>query len=60
MGYPLKGVEMEIHKHHLGELKAEILLIRLRQGIDDYRRASLTERAQAVKRWKMITSELDA
>ncbi|KAH6874044.1 hypothetical protein B0T10DRAFT_588226 [Thelonectria olida] len=51
-GYTLKGVEKEVSKHHLTKLKAEIMLIRLRQGIDDFRWATAEEREAVVTRWK--------
>ncbi|KAG7041707.1 glycosyltransferase family 28 domain-containing protein [Colletotrichum scovillei] len=43
-GYTLKGIEKEFSKHRLTALKAEVLLIRLRQGIDDFRRSTEAER----------------
>jgi hypothetical protein len=51
-GYTLKGIEKEMSKHHLTELKSEIMLIRLRQSIDDFRRATPEEREAVVTRWK--------
>ncbi|RGP67892.1 hypothetical protein FLONG3_8360, partial [Fusarium longipes] len=36
-GYTLKGLEKELIKRHTTTLKAEILLIRLRQAIEDWR-----------------------
>ncbi|KAF4991311.1 hypothetical protein FDECE_14081 [Fusarium decemcellulare] len=53
-GYTLKGLEKELAKHHLTKLKAEIMLIRLRQGINDWRKASLEEKSEVVRRWKAL------
>ncbi|KAH6880386.1 hypothetical protein B0T10DRAFT_495334 [Thelonectria olida] len=51
-GYTLKGLEKEFSKHHLTKLRAEVYLIRLRQGIEDYREASDEEKATVLERWK--------
>ncbi|KAK7430749.1 hypothetical protein QQZ08_002793 [Neonectria magnoliae] len=53
-GYTLKGVEKEFHKHHLTKLKAEILLIRLRQGIRDFRLATPEQRQEVVEAWTSL------
>ncbi|KAH7018846.1 glycosyltransferase family 28 domain-containing protein [Ilyonectria destructans] len=53
-GYTLKGIEKEFSKHHLTKLKAEIFLIRLRQGIEAFRHATLEEKEIVVKRWKCM------
>jgi hypothetical protein len=53
-GYSLKGVEKEFAKRRLTRLKAELLLIRMRQGIEEYMEASEEERLEAVKRWKSL------
>ncbi|KAK6206914.1 glycosyltransferase family 28 domain-containing protein [Colletotrichum tabaci] len=55
-GYTLKGVEKELSKHSLTELKAEVLLIRLRQGIVDFRRSTAAEREEVVVRWQQFLS----
>ncbi|KAJ0158743.1 Sterol 3-beta-glucosyltransferase UGT80B1, partial [Colletotrichum tanaceti] len=55
-GYTLKGVEKELSKHSLTKLKAEVLLIRLRQGILDFRRSTPAEREEVVVRWKQFLS----
>lgn len=52
-GYTLKGLEKEFAKHHLTKLRAEIYLIRLRQGIQDYREASEEEKETVIQRWKL-------
>lgn len=51
-GYTLKGVERELQKHHLTYCKAEIILIRLRQGIEAFRNATPRERDGVVCRWQ--------
>ncbi|KAI1073424.1 glycosyltransferase family 28 domain-containing protein [Whalleya microplaca] len=53
-GYTLKGIEKELSKHRLTELKAEILLIRLRQGLDDCYQATDVDRREILERWKML------
>ncbi|KAJ0311183.1 hypothetical protein COL5a_002401 [Colletotrichum fioriniae] len=55
-GYTLKGIEKEFSKHRLTALKAEVLLIRLRQGIDDFRRSTEAERNEVIERWKTFLS----
>jgi sterol 3beta-glucosyltransferase len=55
-GYTLKGLEKELLKGYMTRLKAEILLIRLRQGIDDWRKATESEKDEVVRRWKVIIS----
>ncbi|KAH7110043.1 glycosyltransferase family 28 domain-containing protein [Dactylonectria estremocensis] len=52
--YTLKGIEKEFSKHHLTKLKAEIFLIRLRQGIEAFRQATPEEKEIVVKRWKCM------
>ncbi|KAF4953377.1 hypothetical protein FSARC_12428 [Fusarium sarcochroum] len=54
-GYTLKGLEKELMRHHLTPLKAEILLIRLRHGLSDWRKATQEEKDEAVRRWKALT-----
>ncbi|TPX17811.1 uncharacterized protein E0L32_002912 [Thyridium curvatum] len=51
-GYTLKGFEKAYHKQHLTKLRAELLLIRLRQAIQDCDQASQVERDAVVERWK--------
>jgi len=53
-GYTLKGVEKELSKRNLTEIKAEMYLIRLRQSIEEYQDASESERQEAVTRWKKL------
>ncbi|KZL78757.1 glycosyltransferase family 1 protein [Colletotrichum tofieldiae] len=55
-GYTLKGIEKELSKHRLTELKAEVLLIRLRQGIVDFRRSTEAERREVISRWEQFLS----
>lgn len=56
-GYSLKGIEKKLSKHRLTDLKAEILLIRIRQGIEDYQLATDDERRQIEERWKSLYPE---
>lgn len=42
-------------KRHMTSLKAEILLIRLRQGIEDWRKVTETEKNEVVRRWKILS-----
>ena len=53
-GYSLKGVEKEFAKRRLTRLQAELLLIRLRQSIEEYKEAPEDERMEAIKRWKEL------
>ncbi|KAI5459459.1 hypothetical protein BGZ63DRAFT_361259 [Mariannaea sp. PMI_226] len=53
LGYPLKGLEKEFSKRHLTKLRAEVFLIRLRQGIEDMREASQEEKDAVFERWKL-------
>lgn len=51
-GYTLKGLERELSKRHLTKLKAEIILIRLRKSLMDYREATEEEHEAVIKAWK--------
>ncbi|KAI2466046.1 hypothetical protein F4781DRAFT_407000 [Annulohypoxylon bovei var. microspora] len=53
-GYTLKGIEKELSKHRLTELKAEILLIRFRQGLEDCWQATEEEKREVIERWDML------
>ncbi|KAI0377882.1 hypothetical protein F5Y04DRAFT_171166 [Hypomontagnella monticulosa] len=53
-GYSLKGIEKELSKHRLTELRAEILLIRFRQGMEDFRHVSDAEKREIIERWKAL------
>ncbi|PNP49201.1 hypothetical protein FNYG_16017 [Fusarium nygamai] len=53
-GYALKGLEKELMKNHTTPLEAELLLIRLRQGHEDWQRATEGERSEVVRRWKAL------
>ncbi|EGX91572.1 UDP-glucose,sterol transferase, putative [Cordyceps militaris CM01] len=50
-GYTLKGFERELSKRHLTKLKAEILLIRLRKSLQDFREATVEEREAVIDAW---------
>ncbi|CEJ79832.1 hypothetical protein VHEMI00049 [[Torrubiella] hemipterigena] len=56
-GYTLKGVEKSLSKRHLTKLKAEIILIRLRQAIGDFRDATGEEREAVITAWEARTSK---
>lgn len=51
-GYTLKGLEKELSKRHLTKLKAEIILIRMRLAISEWRTATPEQREDVVTRWK--------
>ncbi|XXH01734.1 hypothetical protein Hte_008095 [Hypoxylon texense] len=53
-GYTLKGIERELSKHRLTEHKAEVLLIRFRQGLDDCRQATDVDKQEIIERWKTL------
>ncbi|KAI2616664.1 glycosyltransferase family 28 domain-containing protein [Hypomontagnella submonticulosa] len=53
-GYTLKGIEKKLSKHRLTELKAEILLIRFRQGMEDFRHVSDEDKREIIERWKTL------
>ncbi|KAK1992893.1 glycosyltransferase family 28 domain-containing protein [Colletotrichum falcatum] len=55
-GYTLKGLEKELSKHGLTELKAEVLLIRLRRGMVDFRESTEAEREEVIVRWQRFLS----
>ncbi|KAM3520637.1 hypothetical protein MY4038_009344 [Beauveria bassiana] len=50
-GYTLKGFERTLSKRHLTKLKAEILLVRLRKALMDFREATEEEREAVVEAW---------
>ncbi|KAG7148774.1 hypothetical protein HYQ46_002344 [Verticillium longisporum] len=53
-GYSMKGIEKEYSRHHLTKMKAEIILIRIRQGIEEFRESTQEERDEAVAQWKRL------
>ncbi|KAF2681820.1 glycosyltransferase family 1 protein [Lentithecium fluviatile CBS 122367] len=53
-GYTLKGLEKELTKRHTTKLKAEILLVRIRQGLEEFTHSTLEEREEVVQRWKSL------
>ncbi|KAK2012539.1 glycosyltransferase family 28 domain-containing protein [Colletotrichum eremochloae] len=55
-GYTLKGIEKELSKRKLTELKAEVLLIQLRRGMVDFRDSTEAEREEVIVRWKQFLS----
>jgi hypothetical protein len=50
-GYTLKGLERQLEKRHTRGLRAGLLMVRIRQGIVDFGRASEEEREVIRKRW---------
>ena len=54
LGYTLKGCEKELSKQQLTELKAELLLIRIRQGFDDYWNATGAHKSDIRHRWETL------
>ncbi|CAI6029573.1 hypothetical protein V2G26_010325 [Clonostachys chloroleuca] len=55
-GYSLKGIEKALAKDQVTRLKAELLLIRLRQGIDDFHNSTMEERDKVTMRWESTYS----
>ncbi|EFQ27364.1 glycosyltransferase family 28 domain-containing protein [Colletotrichum graminicola] len=55
-GYTLKGLEKELSKHRLTELRAEVMLIQLRRGMVDYRTSTEADREEVIVRWKEFLS----
>lgn len=53
-GYTLKGIEMELHKRHMSGLKAEIIMIRLKQGSAEFRDSSPGLRQGVLNRWESL------
>ena len=51
-GYTLKGLEQQIIDHRHRTLAAKILTVRIRQGIAEYGRASVEEKARILELWK--------
>jgi hypothetical protein len=52
--YTLKGVEKQFEKRRDRNLQAKILNVRLKQGMDAFRRASEEERQEILRRWKEL------
>jgi sterol 3beta-glucosyltransferase len=53
-GYTLKGIERQCSKHRLTTLRAEMYLIRLRQAVNDKRKATVEEQREVVEKWKSM------
>jgi sterol 3beta-glucosyltransferase len=49
--YPLKGLERAIEKRSDRGLKAQILEVRLRQGMAAFRRATEGEKEEVLRAW---------
>jgi hypothetical protein len=52
--YTLKGVEKQFEKRRDRNLQAKILNVRLKQGMDAFRRATEEERQEILRRWKEL------
>jgi hypothetical protein len=50
--YTLKGVEKQLEKRFDRGLKAEILAVRLRQGLAAFKRATDEEKQEVLRRWE--------
>ena len=48
--YILKGAKKEFYKHYLIKLRAEIYLIRIRQGIKEFRAVTTIEKDAVAER----------
>lgn len=53
-GYSLKGVEKALSKRQLTKLKAEIMLIRIRQSIIKFKESTPEQRDEVEKRWAQL------
>ncbi|KAI9168006.1 UDP-Glycosyltransferase/glycogen phosphorylase [Paramyrothecium foliicola] len=53
-GYTMKGLEKELTKRHMTKLTAELMLVRLRQGLEDCIQATQAEREEVVIRWAQL------
>lgn len=51
-GYTLKGLERQLEKRHSRGLKAGLLMVRLRQGIVAFGRATEEQKEEIRKRWR--------
>ncbi|KAJ5038037.1 uncharacterized protein L3040_006909 [Drepanopeziza brunnea f. sp. 'multigermtubi'] len=57
-GYTLKGIEKQLEKRYSRRLKANLLVVRIRQGILDFERSTEEEREEIRQRWSEL--ECDA
>ena len=56
-GYSFKGLEKEFAKRRLTRLQAEVVLIRLRQSVEEYQAGTNEEKMEAVSRWRILYSQ---
>ncbi|KAH8892922.1 UDP-Glycosyltransferase/glycogen phosphorylase [Thozetella sp. PMI_491] len=56
-GYSMKGIEKGLSKRQLTRLKAEIILIRMRQAIDEHVGATEEEKDEVLARWNALHKE---
>jgi sterol 3beta-glucosyltransferase len=55
-GYTLKGLEKQLEKRYSRGLKAGLLVVRIKQGIVAFERASEREREEVRERWRELVS----
>lgn len=55
-GYTLKGVEKAVERRSDRDLKAEIIAVRLKQGLAAFRRASEEEKQEILKKWNELVT----
>lgn len=53
-GYVLKGLERQLEKRHLRDLKAGMIVVRLKQGIMEFGRSTGEQREDIVRRWREL------
>ena len=53
-GYTLKGIEKQIEKRADRDLKAQLIQVRLKQGIAAFRQTTEEEKQKIIKTWKKI------
>lgn len=51
-GYTLKGIEKQLEKRTDRVLQAEILKVRLQQGLSEFKRSTVEKREDILQRWK--------
>jgi hypothetical protein len=57
-GYTLKGVEKQFEKRYDRGMKANLLAIRLKQGLRDFGQATEEEKQDILKRWKDLAPSI--
>lgn len=51
-GYTLKGIEKQLETRKDRDLKAQVLKVRLQQGLSEFKKSTPEEREAILKRWK--------